>query len=233
MELIRELCSFEGRGPGTDAERRAANMLAGRLRADRAARPRSSPSSPIPQYALVHLVHAAIGGRRQHPRDRPAGGRLRPRPLRRHLDLPRPQHPPLPGPLPASSAAPPRTSSLPATAPSAPARLILIAHYDAARTGYIFSKASKRIRKLPERARIALGPFRLFFWLGLAPLLPILGARMAGLDADLAQCPPGGPHHRADRRRLPPDRHRPLGDRPRRLRQRLGRGRRALGRGAS
>ena len=31
-ELIRELCSFEGRGPGTDAERRAANMLAARLR---------------------------------------------------------------------------------------------------------------------------------------------------------------------------------------------------------
>ena len=65
----------------------------------------------------------------------------------------------------------------------APARLILMAHYDAARTGYIFSKASKRIRRLPERARLALGPFRLFFWVGLAPLLPILGARMAGLDA--------------------------------------------------
>jgi hypothetical protein len=58
-----------------------------------------------------------------------------------------------------------------------------MAHYDAARTGYIFSKASKRIRKLPERARLGLGPFRVFFWLGLAPLLPILGARMAGLDA--------------------------------------------------
>ena len=57
-----------------------------------------------------------------------------------------------------------------------------MAHYDAARTGYIFSKASNRIRKLPERTRVGLGPFRLFFWLGLAPLLPILGARMAGLD---------------------------------------------------
>ena len=58
-----------------------------------------------------------------------------------------------------------------------------MAHYDAARTGYIFSKASNRIRRLPERTRLGLGPFRLFFWLGLAPLLPILGARMAGLDA--------------------------------------------------
>jgi hypothetical protein len=58
-----------------------------------------------------------------------------------------------------------------------------MAHYDAARTGFIFSKASGRIRRLPERTRLALGPFRLFFWVGLAPLLPILGARMAGLDA--------------------------------------------------
>jgi hypothetical protein len=58
-----------------------------------------------------------------------------------------------------------------------------MAHYDAARTGYIFSKASGRIRRLPERTRLAFGPFRLFFWLGLAPLLPILGARMAGVDA--------------------------------------------------
>ena len=71
----------------------------------------------------------------------------------------------------------------PGDRPEAPARLILMAHYDAARTGYIFSRASKRIRLLPQRTRLALGPFRIFFWLGLAPLLPILGARMAGLDA--------------------------------------------------
>ena len=58
-----------------------------------------------------------------------------------------------------------------------------MAHYDAARTGYIFSKASTRVRRLPESVRLGLGPFRLFFWVGLAPLLPILGARMAGLDA--------------------------------------------------
>jgi hypothetical protein len=71
----------------------------------------------------------------------------------------------------------------PGVRPDAPARLILMAHYDAARTGYVFSKAAKRIRRLPERLRLGLSPFRLFFWVGLAPLLPILGARMAGLDA--------------------------------------------------
>jgi hypothetical protein len=70
----------------------------------------------------------------------------------------------------------------PGARPDAPARLVLMAHYDAARTGYIFSKASKRIRRLPERVRLGFGPFRIFFWFGLAPLLPILGARMAGLD---------------------------------------------------
>src|SRR4051812_9088729 len=70
----------------------------------------------------------------------------------------------------------------PGNRPDAPVRLILMAHCDAARTGYIFSKAARRIRRLPERTRLALGPFRLFFWAGLAPLLPILGARMAGLD---------------------------------------------------
>src|SRR6188472_4591343 len=48
----------------------------------------------------------------------------------------------------------------PGTRPEAPARLVLMTHSDAARTGYIFSKASNRIRKLPERTRLALGPFR-------------------------------------------------------------------------
>src|SRR6476646_9880899 len=60
MDVIRELCSFEGRGPGTDAERRAANMLAGRLR--RIGRTAQiEPFFAHPQYAIVHLIHAAMG----------------------------------------------------------------------------------------------------------------------------------------------------------------------------
>src|SRR5262249_19063900 len=71
----------------------------------------------------------------------------------------------------------------PGNRPDAPVRLILMAHYDAARTGYLFSRGSKRLRKLSNRTRVLLGPFRIFFWGGLAALLPILGARMAGVDA--------------------------------------------------
>ena len=181
IELIRELCSFEGRGPGTDAERRAANMLAGRLRG--IGRPaRIEPFFSHPQYALVHLIHAAIGvAGSVISTAQPAIGfalvfaaavstyldvntRLY---LVRSLFFRRVS----------------QNVVSPGERPDAPTRLILMAHYDAARTGYIFSKASNRIRSLPERVRLGLGPFRLFFWAGLAPLLPILGARMAGIDA--------------------------------------------------
>jgi hypothetical protein len=181
MEVIRELCSFEGRGPGTDAERRAAGMLAGRLRTI-GRRADIEPFFAHPQYALVHLVHAALGiAGSLLATVQPAVGfalvlfaaastyldlntRLY---LVRSLFFRRVS----------------QNVVSPGNRPDAPARLILMAHYDAARTGYIFSKASKRIRRLPERVRLGLGPFRLFFWVGLAPLLPILGARMAGLDA--------------------------------------------------
>jgi Peptidase family M28 len=181
MEVIRELCSFEGRGPGTDAERRAANALAGRLRG-MGRRAEIEPFFAHPQYAVVHLIHAvlAIAGSLLATVQPAVGFALvlfaaasTYLDLNTRLYLIR-------------SLLFRRVSQnvvSPGNQPDAPARLILMAHYDAARTGFIFSKASKRIRKLPERTRLALGPFRLFFWVGLAPLLPILGARMAGLDA--------------------------------------------------
>jgi hypothetical protein len=180
MEVVRDLCSFEGRGPGTDAERRAANMLAGRLRAI-GRKGQIEPFFCHPQYAIVHLIHAAMGvAGSLLATVQPAIGftlvflaavstyldvntRLY---LVRSLLFRRVS----------------QNVVSPGDRPNAPARLVLIAHYDAARTGFIFSKASNRIRRLPERVRLGLGPFRLFFWAGLAPLLPILGARMAGLD---------------------------------------------------
>jgi hypothetical protein len=181
MEVIRELCSFEGRGPGTDAERRAANALAGRLRS-LGRRVDIEPFFSHPQYAIVHLIHALLGiAGSLLATVQPAVGfaivlfaatstyldlntRLY---LVRSLLFRRVS----------------QNVVSPGVRPEAPARLILMAHYDAPRTGYIFSKASRRIRRLPERTRLALGPFRVFFWLGLAPLLPIIGARMAGVDA--------------------------------------------------
>jgi peptidase M28-like protein len=180
IEVVRELCAFEGRGPGTDAERRAGSFLAGRLRA-MGRRAEIEPFFCHPQYAVVHLIHAALGiaGSLVATVEPAVGFALvlfaaasTYLDLNTRLYLVRSllfrrvsQNVVSPGPR-----------------PEAPARLILMAHYDAARTGYVFSKGSKRVRRLPERARLALGPFRIFFWAGLAPLLPILGARMAGLD---------------------------------------------------
>src|SRR5918996_663878 len=60
MEVIRRLCSFEGRRAGTDAERRAANYLADTLR--QAGRPADvEPVYVHPQYARVHAVHCLLG----------------------------------------------------------------------------------------------------------------------------------------------------------------------------
>ncbi|MDX6607135.1 MAG: hypothetical protein QOD14_1675 [Solirubrobacterales bacterium] len=179
-ELIRELCSFKERGPGTDAERRAANMLAGRLRRIG----RSAQIEPFfahPEYAIVHLIHAAMGvAGSLIATVQPAVGfsLVFLAAISTYLDLNTRFY------LVRSLLFRRVSQNIvsPGNRPDAPARLILMAHYDAARTGYVFSKASNRIRRLPERVRLGLGPFRLFFWLGLAPLLPILGARMAGLD---------------------------------------------------
>ena len=179
-DLIRELCSFPERGPGTDSERRAANMLAGRLRGI-GRRAEIEPFFAHPEYAIVHLIHAAMGVAGSIIATvQPAIGftLVLIAAVSTYLDLNTRFYL-------VRSLLFRRVSQnvvSPGTRPDAPARLILMAHYDAARTGYIFSKASNRIRKLPERTRLTLGPFRLFFWLGLAPLLPILGARMAGLD---------------------------------------------------
>ncbi len=181
MEVIRELCAFEQRGPGTDAERRAANALAMRLRGMRR-RADLEPFFSHPQYAVVHLVHAALGiAGSLIAIVQPAVGfaLVLFAAASTYLDLNTRLYL-------VRSLLFRRVSQnvvSPGARPEAPARLVLMAHYDAARTGYIFSRGSKRIRRLPQRTRVALGPFRIFFWLGLAPLLPILGARMAGLDA--------------------------------------------------
>jgi hypothetical protein len=182
-ELITELCSFERRGPGTDAERRAANMLAGRLRG-LGRRAEIEPTYVHPNYALVHAAHTAlaIAGSIAAVAE-PAIGfavvlfaatsfyldqntRLY---LLRSLFFRRAS----------------QNIVSPGKRPEAPIRLILVAHYDAARSGYVFGERGlKAARRLSERGRLLLGPWRLIFWAGFALLLPILGARMAGIDAD-------------------------------------------------
>ena len=180
--MIDELCSFEERGAGTDAERRAANMLAGRLRAA-GRRADVEPTFVRPSHALVGLIHvvAAIAASIlsvSYPAPAFALALVAATALyfdlntrlyvaRRLLFRRASQNVVSPG-----------------SNPEAPLRLILVAHYDAARSGFIFGERSLRIaRRLPPRARELVGPWRILFWAGMAALLPILGLRMAGIDA--------------------------------------------------
>ena len=182
LELIRRLCSFEGRRTGTDAERRAANDLAKRLRSP-SRRVDIEPIYVQPQWALVHAVHCALavaGG--LVAIEWPAigfaivlvtavsmyldlNGRIY---LLRRLFFRRVS----------------QNVVARGTRPDAPARVILCAHYDAPRTGRAFEDRSKNLASNVQHAlRLPLGPFRILFW-SVAFLLPIVGARMAGIESD-------------------------------------------------
>jgi Peptidase family M28 len=181
-ELIEELCSFGGRWPGTDAERRAANRLAERLRAT-GRKVTVEPTYVHPEYSLVIAAHVllAIAGSLVALVLAPLGfvmvlaaatslyldqsSRLY---LIRRLFFRRAS----------------QNVVSPGATPSAPARLILSAHYDAAKTGLVFGPRSTRAAEgLPEAARLLLGPLRVLFWAGIVPLLAVSGARLGGIDA--------------------------------------------------
>ncbi|MSO41667.1 MAG: M20/M25/M40 family metallo-hydrolase [Solirubrobacterales bacterium] len=182
VALVRELCGFVRRGPGTDSERRAANFLAERLRRD-GRRAEVEPTHVHPQYALVHALHAAlaVGGGVLAVSEPAVGFALvllaavslyldlnsRFYILRRLFFRRASQNVVSRGSL-----------------PEAPERVVLVAHVDAARTGYVFgARAERAARRLSPRARVLLGPMRILFWGGFAALLPILAARMFGLEA--------------------------------------------------
>ena len=180
-ELIRELCSIERRGPGTDAERRAANALAARVRA-LGRRVEVEPTYVHPQYALVHALHGvvAIAGSIAAVAEPAIGfGLVLTAATSTYLDLNTRFY--LARRLFFRRAS--QNVVSPGSNPEAPLRVILAAHYDAGRSGYVFSRSLRLGGRMSERGRLFLAPWRLFFWAGIAPLLPILGARMAGLDA--------------------------------------------------
>jgi hypothetical protein len=179
--LIEKLCSFEGRGPGTDAERRAANWLAERLR-EMGRRAELEPTYVHPEYSLAIALHLmlAIAGSLVALLSPAVGFALvlfaafslygdqttRYYLLRRLLFRRASQNVVSPG-----------------LRPDAPARLVLSAHYDAAKTGAVFSARSVKLaHRLSERARVMLGPIRLIFWAEIVPLLLLTGLRMAGID---------------------------------------------------
>lgn len=181
IEIVRELCSFKGRLAGTDAERRAALRIAERLRG-LGRRAELEPIFVHPQYGYVHAAHCALGFVGSLVAiEIPALGfalvlvaatsmyldlNYRFYLIRRLFFRRASQHVVSPG-----------------RRPDAPARLVLCAHLDAARSGAAFAPGrARRAARLSKRFAW-LGPFRVLFW-SLAVLLPLLGARMAGLDSD-------------------------------------------------
>jgi hypothetical protein len=189
LKTIDELCEFEGRLAGTDAERRAANHLAGRLRA-LGRRVDVEPTYVHPQAPLIWAAHCAIAlaGSLLSVAEPAIGFALvliaatslyldlnaRFYLLRRLFFRRASQNVVSPG-----------------TSPTAPARLLLVAHYDAARTGTIHQP--KQVARAQRLAAFLPFPHtRLLFW-SIAVLLPLLGARMAGLDSEavsVLQLPP-------------------------------------------
>jgi hypothetical protein len=181
IELIRKLCSFEGRLTGTDAERRAASFLAGHMRGW-GRRADVEPTYVHPEWSLILALHVllAVVGSVAAIAVPPLGFALvlvaaasyywdvqaRFYLLRRLFFRRASQN----------------VVSL-GKRPGAPARLILCAHYDAARTGWLFrpralERSARLWRLLPGGNILGL----LFF--AIAALLPILGARMAGVEAE-------------------------------------------------
>ncbi len=183
-ELIEGLCSFEGRGPGTDAERRAGNWLIERL-GEQGRKARAEQTHVHPEFSLVialHLVLAVAGGLLALVL--PVAGfalvlfaatslyldqNTRLYIVRRLFFFRR-----------ASQAI-----VSPGSNPDAPMRVVLTAHYDAAKTGFMFGERTTRaVQRTPKRLRMILGPVRILFWGGIVPLLVVSGLRTAGVDAE-------------------------------------------------
>jgi hypothetical protein len=189
LETIAALCGFEHRLAGTDAERRAANHLAEDLRS-LGRRVEVEPTYVHPQAPLVWAAHAAIAfvGSLVAVAEPAVGFTLvllaatslyldlntRLYLLRRLFFRRASQNVVSPG-----------------ANPDAQARLLLVAHYDAGRTGWIH-RPKQAARAARFTRFLGFHPTRLLFW-SVALLLPMLGARMAGLDSDLVavlQLPP-------------------------------------------
>lgn len=179
MEIIRELCSFERRLAGSDAERRAANRIAERLR-ELGRKVEVEPTYVHPQYGLVHAAHCLLGFAGSLVAvEVPALGfaLVLLAATSMYLDLEYRFY--LVRSLFFRRAS--QNVVSPGRNPGA-VRLIICAHLDAARSGAVFAPARARRAARLQKRLPSLGPFRFLFW-ALALLLPLLGARMAGVDS--------------------------------------------------
>jgi hypothetical protein len=180
LATIEELCSHSRRLAGTDAERRAAKTMAARLR-DGGRRAEVEPIYVHPQAPLIWALHAALAFTASVMSvELPIAGFAvllfattsfyfdlnTGRHFLRLLFFRR-----------ASQNVVSRGEN-----PDASHKLIIAAHLDTARTGTIFgpglSALTKRISSI-----LPFPHTRLLFW-SAAVMLPMLGARMAGVDSD-------------------------------------------------
>jgi hypothetical protein len=191
IAAIERLCSFEGRLAGTDAERRAANDLAAQLR-ERGRRADVEPTYVHPQWALSVALHCllALAGSLA-ALELPVVGfatvllagaslylELNDRfYLLRRVFFRRASQ---------NVISPVRRKETAGT-------LVLVANYDAGRTGSAYGRAWGWL--IDRVGNLLPGPFspsRLAFW-SIALLLPVIGLRMAELNANwisLVQLPP-------------------------------------------
>ena len=182
---IDDLVAHEGRAPGSDAERRAARHLVERLR-DLGREAGTEATSVLPRFALTHLIHAVIAI---------AGGLVA---ATSSSDVAK-----VAGTAAVFLAALSAFGDLTGSFHLArrltgrrasqnvvsreelgkPGTLVLVAHYDAARSGAVFNE-----RALRRRARIGrlllrrpIGPFEPFFW-SIMALLICCAVRLAGVE---------------------------------------------------
>lgn len=179
-EEIEALVAFERRAAGTDAERRAAQHLARRLRAlGRDAEVESI--SVQPSWALTHIVHAlmAIAGSLLAVPLPIAGLALIFLALVSTLGD-------LTGAFFLVRRLTPRRASqnvLSREDGDRSGTLVLVAHYDAPRTGALFApRAVERWAALGKRIRRPLGPAALFFW-SIVVLFACAALRLLGIES--------------------------------------------------
>jgi hypothetical protein len=179
MKEIEDLVAFEGRWPGTDAERRAAGHLEERLQAlGRDAD--VEPTSVFPNYAVTHAIHALIGivGSVLSVYVPVAG-------LALVLFATISAFGDLTGTLYLVRRLTGRRASQNVSSTESgdkPGIVILSAHYDAARTGLVFSRrAVERGAVLGKLIRRGIGPFEPYFW-SLVVILVCCVLRLVGFD---------------------------------------------------
>jgi hypothetical protein len=179
LTQIEGLVAFDGRWPGTDAERRAAGHLADELRAlGREAR--IEPTRIWPNYPLAHVIHVllAIAGSVVAVESAAIGlGLVLVATISAFGDL-------TGGFFLARRLTGTRASQNVVSEDDGEkaGTLVLLAHYDAARGGAVFSRrALERRAVLGRTIRREIGPFEPVFW-SLVLVLICTALRLAGLE---------------------------------------------------